>query len=108
MAKYLKLGLENVIKDCISFPYAGYIEFTGAVPSDILGGWYKLDNGVVTEIPGARVPTKKDELVNLRNELDILKTSVANILQYLTTNDLNISSLNQAISTLEDSIESLK
>lgn len=63
---YLQVQKDGTITDCISFPHGDYIEFKGTVPLDILGGWYKLENGVIVEYPELKPKDTNAEIEELR------------------------------------------
>ena len=70
--KYLQVNQDNLITDCISYPYGDYIEFEGEVPQSVIGGWHKLENGVIVEYLELKPMDREDEI-------EILKTNVASM-----------------------------
>lgn len=67
--KYLQVNKDNIITDCISFPYGDYIEFNGEVPQSVMGGWYKLESGVVVEYPELKPKSESDEMQSIKEQL---------------------------------------
>lgn len=46
---YIKLNSENIIVDCLSYQYKGYvpIEFSGELPLHFYSGCYKYEDGKI-------------------------------------------------------------
>lgn len=78
MAKYLKVDNDNLIIDCISKPYSGYVEYPGIVPADILARCYRLIGGVITEVPSLR-PASVMDIRETRIVATELKTKVTEL-----------------------------
>lgn len=72
MKFYLQVNQNNIITDCIEYPYQDYIEFEGEVPQAVHGGWFKLIDGEIIEIPELK-PIGRDE------EIEELKQLVADL-----------------------------
>lgn len=67
MKVYLKVDENYVIRDCITYPYEGYVEYEIAeIPQGINGGWFKLENGAVVEYPELKPKTESDEIAELK------------------------------------------
>lgn len=49
--RYLQVATDGTITDCISYPYEDYIPFDGELPQVVHGGWHKLINGEIVEVP---------------------------------------------------------
>ena len=86
MKYYLKINPNNnIIMDCITFPYKNYIEWEGPEITDpISRGWYKLIDGKIIEIPELEKEIKEKnfiiekkafekELINLKDDNKKLK-----------------------------------
>lgn len=70
---WIQLDQNNIIRDCVEYEVPGYIEHETAYPLPIgfYGGWFKLENGVVTDYPELK---PKD--VNTELELAIAELAV--------------------------------
>lgn len=80
---YLKVHPQtNVILDCIEYEYGNYIPFdTEFIPPDILGGWYKFEEGRVVEYPELKPKAPaEEELENLKIELSQTNATLDSIL----------------------------
>ena len=64
--KYLQVNQDNIITDCISYPFQDYIEFEGEVPQSVIGGWHKLENGVIVEYLELKPMDKEDKIEILK------------------------------------------
>ena len=49
--RYLQIALDKTITDCIDYPYEDYVPFEGETPQSVNGGWHKLVDGQIVEIP---------------------------------------------------------
>ena len=64
--RYLQVKNDGIITDCIDYPYADYIPYDGEVPSDVMGGWYKLIDGVIIEFPELKPIDEATEIEQLK------------------------------------------
>lgn len=78
--KYLQVQTDGTITDCISFPYGDYVPFEGEVPQDVMGGWYKLIEGIIVEFPELRQVNREDEIEKLKAEQALVKKALDEIL----------------------------
>jgi len=51
MKFYLQVNQDNIITDCIDYPYSDYIEWEGTLTEPIHGGWFKFENGQPVKYP---------------------------------------------------------
>lgn len=71
MIFYLQLDNDNIIRDAITYPVDGYVEYeTNLLPISCIGGWFKLENNEIVEYPELK-PIDKD------TEIEALKQSQA-------------------------------
>lgn len=64
-------GTTNVIEDVITFPYQDYVPVEVAeVPQDVMGGWFKLENGVIVEYPELKPVSDEEKITALEKQLE--------------------------------------
>ena len=51
MIYYLQVQPDNIITDCITYEYDNYIKWEGEINEPIHGGWFKLIDGQIVEVP---------------------------------------------------------
>ena len=61
MKYYLQVNQDNIITDCIDYPYSDYVEYEGTITEPVHGGWFKLEAGVIVEYPELK-PVEEDPL----------------------------------------------
>ena len=69
--KYLQVSNDNIITDCISYEYQGYVPFEGVTPPSVNGGWFKLENGVIVEYPELKPIDETEELKQRISDLEL-------------------------------------
>ena len=78
--RYLQINQDNVITDCIDYPYSNYIEFDGEVPQAVYGGWYKLENGVIVEYLELKPMDKEDEVETLKTNVSSMNKTIMGLM----------------------------
>lgn len=69
MKIYLQVRPDGVITDCITYPHGDYVEHEmDYIPQGINGGWFKLIDGKVVEVPELKPVSKDDEIEKLKQE----------------------------------------
>jgi len=81
--KYLQVNQDNLITDCITYPFQDYIEFEGEVPQSVIGGWHKLENGVIVEYLELKPIDKEDEIETLKNGQATTNSTLMSIMDML-------------------------
>lgn len=73
---------DNVITDCIEYAIDGYTPVSLAMPltDGLIGGWFKLENGVIVEHPELKPITPADEINTLKSQVNDLNIAFANMM----------------------------
>lgn len=74
--RFFKLGVGNYITDSVVVPVDSYIEFIGEIPVDILGGYYKLENGCIILDPDKKQELRDIEIQLLQDEAESLRRTI--------------------------------
>jgi len=55
---YLQVDHDSIIRDAIEYQVDGYVPYqtNEVLPVGLIGGWYKLENGVIVEYPALKLP----------------------------------------------------
>ena len=61
---WIQLDQNDIIRDAVDYQVDGYIEYETAYPLPIgfIGGWFKLENGIVVEVPELKLKDENAEL----------------------------------------------
>ena len=78
--KYLQVNQDNLITDCISYPFQNYIEFDGEVPQSVMGGWHKLENGVIVEYLELKPKTETEVISDLKMRIDGAESAIVGLM----------------------------
>ncbi|PKP29452.1 MAG: hypothetical protein CVU00_15530 [Bacteroidetes bacterium HGW-Bacteroidetes-17] len=90
MKCYLQVQPDNTITDAITYPFGDYIEHqTDFLPADVMGGWFKLENGVIVEYPELKPLTKDDQISKIETELLNTKLAMAELVEQQQADNLN-------------------
>lgn len=83
MKIYLQVRPDGVITDCITYPYADYVEHdVDYIPQGIDGGWFKLEGGDVVEYSELKPVTRDEEIESLKARLDSTENAVLMMMDF--------------------------
>lgn len=86
MKIYVKIDKDNIIRDCITYPYGDYIEVDVVeIPLGVYGGWFKLENGIIVECPELKPKSDADEILELKQQIEQQNSAIADLTMLIST-----------------------
>lgn len=77
MKIYLQVRPDGIITDCITYPHGDYVEHeVDYIPQGINGGWFKLNDGKVVEVPELKPVSRDEEIESLKTEIQSTKNAI--------------------------------
>lgn len=81
MKIYLQVRPDNVITDCITYPYANYVEHeVDFIPQGINGGWFKFEGGEIVEYPELKPISRDEEIEKLKERQSTTEDALLGLL----------------------------
>lgn len=79
---YLQVQPNGIITDAITYPFGNYVEYEAeSLPIGIMGGWFKLENGVIVEYPELKpLPPQEVEIQNLKDQIALMQQAIDDII----------------------------
>ncbi|GAN11030.1 hypothetical protein MAM1_0453c10582 [Mucor ambiguus] len=83
---YLKVDSENIIRDCIEYPYDGYVQvdLPTPLPMGINAGYYRYQNGNVTLDEALKAEVDKQNnppgYNELENRIDLMQKALDDVI----------------------------
>lgn len=83
---YIQLDKDNVVRDCITYPYKDYmdVDLEVPLPRGILSGYYKYENGVLVLDEALKAEVEKENRPygydELENKLYLMQKAIDDII----------------------------